>query len=131
MAKNRRIDYKDHSRLTPKLVSKEIYEQNNKELALNFGSAFRMLKNRIPHISRNKKVKDKKPKKSKYEKRNRKFLALINNRITNPKYPFGEQPQLMELKKKIILQIQSNVYNQKSLEKLINSILNPARPLNV
>jgi hypothetical protein len=138
MAKKTRIDYKKKNRLTPEFVSDNNYSRNNdKEYALNFGSAFRMMKNGlIRDKSENKdrtpaKIKNPKIKKSKNYKRNKKMLSQINQLITDPQFPIGEQARLVEIRKKIELQIRENCYDQKALEKLVYSVLNPQIPLNL
>ncbi len=134
MAKKTRLDY-NRNRLTPEYVSDECYSRNNdKEYALSFGSGFKMLKNSlIGDKSENKvrspaKIKNPKIKKSKNYKRNKNLLSKINQLITDPQFSIGEQARLVEIRTKIELQIRENCYDQKVLENLVYSVLNPQNP---
>ena len=127
MTKRYRINYKKHDRFTPIAERNENYKASSQRQRDPFRISLNgIFKNKSDNEKTQAQVKTTK---KKHERRNRKLLSEINKRITDPRFPIGEQARLMELKKKIILQIQSNVYDQKSLEKLIFSILNPANPI--
>lgn len=138
MAKKKyRIDYRDHSRLTPKIVKNEIYDQKHRTYALNFGSAFRMLKESFNGDDREKKTpaKSQKTTRSKYQKRNKKLLIMINKYISDPLFSTSQLTQLLEIKNKIQLQLKEDCYNQKTLEdwveKTLSKILHPPSPLSI
>ncbi|QEE16434.1 hypothetical protein DSAG12_02264 [Promethearchaeum syntrophicum] len=129
----KRIDYKRKNRLTPEFISERAYRQNKhyKDYALNFGSAFRIMKQNFNRDHSEKKgktsakIKPTKPTKSKHYKRNKRLLAEITKRITDPQFPIGEQAKFVDIRKKIELQLQTDCYDQQSLEKLVYSALNP------
>ena len=134
MVRKKRLDYDRRGRITPERVSNASFNRSHKNYALNFGSAFQMIKNSFEiGDNENKTVKSKKNKKSKYERKNKKLLMEINEYIADPSFSITQQSNLIEIKHKIQLQIRENRYEQKKLENWIenelSTILHPQKTL--
>lgn len=118
MVKKTRIDYNKRNRLTPIYVSDSTYNKTNKEYMLSFGKGFKMIKNSLSKDKSEKKVRSpaKSPKRNKHLKRNKNMLKKIDNYISDPSLSMNQQSNLIEIKRKIQLQLRDNSYDQKGLE---------------
>ena len=113
MAKQKRIDYSQRGRITPEIVSNESYMQKNKDYALNFGSAFRIMKDSILANKSEKQTRTpaKIPKTKNYKK-NKYLLNIIKKKLKDPSYSSSQFATLKTIEQKLIEQLNGNVYNQ-------------------